>query len=114
MVFDLSVEIDGPLELERVYGTTAADEATGRVLRVRTLFPSPTTEAGTRGSVVLAEVRQTGAAEIGLTAEWEDRAGESGRAETTIEFHAGGPERFESTAVRKAVVLSRHLDLLKS
>jgi len=114
MVFDLSVEIDGPLELERVYGTTAADEATGRVLRVRTLFPSPTTEAGTRGSVVLAKVHRTGTGEIGLTAEWEDRAGESGRAETTIEFPAGGPERFGSTAVRKAVVLSRYADLLKS
>ena len=114
MVFDLSVEIDGPLELERVYGTTAADESTGRMLRARTLFPSPTTEAGTRGSVVLAKVRQTGTGEVGLTAEWEDRAGESGRAETTIEFPAGGPERFGSTAVRKAVVLSRYADLLKS
>ncbi len=114
MVFDLSVEVEGPLEIERVYGTTAADEATGQVLYARTLFPSPTDEKGTRGGVILAKVNRTGSGTARLTAEWEDRAGDRGRTETGVEFPGGGPERFETAAVRKAVVLSRYADLVKS
>jgi Mg-chelatase subunit ChlD len=114
MVFDLSVTVDGPLDVQRVYGTTAADEATGRVLSARTLFPSPTDEAGTHGGVILAKVRRTGSGTTRLTAEWENRAGERGRTETRVTFPPGGPERFETTAVRKAVLLSRYADLLKS
>ena len=114
MVFDLSVEVEGSLDLERVYGTTAAEEATGQVLYARTLFPSPTSEAGTKGGVVLAKVRRTGSGPVELTAEWEDRTGESGRTSTRVTFPAGEPERFGSSAVRKAVLLSRYADLLRS
>ena len=37
---ELEVESDG-YEIEKVYGSTAADEATGEIMRVKTLFPSP-------------------------------------------------------------------------
>jgi len=91
MVFDLSVEVDGPLELQRVYGTTAAEEATGQVLYARTLFPSPTSEEGIKGGVILAKVRRTGSGSVELTAEWEDRTGESGRTSTRVTFPRAAP-----------------------
>jgi Ca-activated chloride channel family protein len=91
MVFDLSVEVNGPLDLERVYDTTAAEEATGQVLYARTLFPSPTSEEGTKGGVILAKVRRTGSGPVELTAEWEDRTGESGRTSTRVTFPRAAP-----------------------
>jgi Ca-activated chloride channel family protein len=114
MVFDLSVEVEGPLELQRVYGTTAAEEATGRVLSAKTLFPAPSEDGRTRGGVILAKVRRTGSGTVRLRAAWEDRAGSPGSTSTRVEFPAVEPEHFANPGVRKAVLLARYADLLKS
>jgi Ca-activated chloride channel family protein len=122
LVFDLSLELDADgYDIEQVYGSTAADEATGELLSVNTLFASPTEGGRTRGGVVLAKVVSTtdgtdgsDDASLRLRASWEDRTGERGERETTVEFPDGGPEQFANTGVRKAVLLSRYADLLKN
>ncbi|PSQ15231.1 hypothetical protein BRD00_14710 [Halobacteriales archaeon QS_8_69_26] len=116
LVFDLEVELDGEgYELREVYGTSAAEESTGRVLYANTLFPSPATEGETRGGVILAQVAPTTSdpGSLELTASWADRQGRTDATSTTVKFpDASGT--FANSGVRKAVLLSRYADLLKN
>jgi len=99
----------------RVYGSTAAEDATDELLGVNTLFAPPTEDGKTRGGVVLVQVeRQSEDATMRLSASWEDRQGTRSETETTISFPDGEPEQFANTGVRKAVLLSRYADLLKN
>jgi Ca-activated chloride channel family protein len=116
LVFDLSLELDAEgYEIRQVYGSSAAEESTGEILRVNTLFASPTEDGRTRGGVVLAQVEpQSDDASMELRATWENRAGTEQETTTTITFPAESPEYFDNTGVRKAVLLSRYADLLKN
>ncbi|MCT9094787.1 VWA domain-containing protein [Haloarchaeobius sp. HME9146] len=116
LVFDLSLELDADgYDIEKVYGSSAAEEATGELMQVNTLFASPTSEGKTKGGVVLVKVKKTGdAGQLRLRASWEDRTGKSGNTETTIQFPDGGPEQFANSGVRKAVLLTRYADLMKN
>ncbi|WP_267641267.1 vWA domain-containing protein [Haloarchaeobius amylolyticus] len=118
LVFDLSLELDAEgYDIEKVYGSSAAEEATGQLMQVNTLFASPTSEGKTKGGVVLVKVTRTGnggSGQLRLRASWEDRTGKAGQTETTIEFPASDPEYFANSGVRKAVLLTRYADLLKN
>ena len=114
LVFDLSLELDAEgYDIQRVYGSTAAEEATGELMAVNTLFASPTADGQTRGGVVLVQVERTApAGTMELRASWEDRQGTTQETTTTLSFPTESPEYFEHTGVRKAVLLSRYADLL--
>ena len=116
LVYDLTVELDAPdAEIETVYGSTAAEDATDELLEVNTLFPSPTADGETRGGVVLVKLDdQSDGGELTLRASWEDRSGSTDETTTTVDFPAESPEHFDNTGIRKAVLLSRYADLLKN
>jgi len=116
LVFDLELTLDAEgYDIRTVYGSTAAEEATGRITRVNTLFASPTSEGQARGGVVLVQLaRQSDEATLELTATWEDRTGVTDESTTTIEFPDTEPEQFANSGVRKAVLLSRYADLCKN
>lgn len=116
LVYNLSLELDAEgYDIAQVYGSSAAEESTGEIMRVNTLFPSPTEEGKTRGGVVLVQVdKQSADAEMRLKASWENRGGRSQSAETAIAFPSGSDEQYASSGVRKAVVLARYADLLKN
>jgi Ca-activated chloride channel family protein len=115
LVFDLSLDVVGDgYELAGVYGSPDADAATGEVMHVPTLFPSPTREGETRGGVVLLELEETGTdPELELVASWVERDGGEQRDAVTVEFPADGPGHFENSGVRKAVLLTRYAELLR-
>jgi len=116
LVFDLSLELDAEgYDVQQVYGSSAAEASTGEILRVNTLFASPTEDGRTRGGVMLAQVeRELQDATLDLRASWEGRDGTERSTTTTIEFPSEPPEYFANTGVRKAVLLSRYADLLKN
>lgn len=116
LVFDLSLSVESSgWEIANVYGTQAADEATGELLHVNTLFPSPTTNESTRGGVILVQLERTGDAEsIELTASYEDRTGTAHETTREVTFAGRDPAYFESSAVRKAVLLSRYATLVQN
>ncbi|WP_136690109.1 vWA domain-containing protein [Halorhabdus amylolytica] len=116
LVYDLSVELDASdAEIETVYGSTAAEDATDDLLEVNTLFPSPTADGETRGGVVLVKLDgQADGGELTLRASWEDRSGSTDETTTTVDFPAASPEHFDNTGIRKAVLLARYADLLKN
>jgi len=116
LVFDLSLELDADgYAVEEVYGTSAAEDATDSLVRANTLFPSPQENGRTRGGVILVKVRRTGnSPEISLSAEYETRTGERRQQSRTVRFSADHPEHFDNSGIRKAVLLARYADLMKS
>jgi Ca-activated chloride channel family protein len=116
LVFDLSLELDADgYAVEEVYGTSAAEDATDSLVQANTLFPSPQQNGRTRGGVILVKVRRTGnSPEISLSAEYETRTGERRQQSRTVRFSADRPEHFDNSGIRKAVLLARYADLMKS
>lgn len=115
LVFDLSLDVvsDG-YEIDAVYGSPNADVATGEVMHVRTLFPSPTTDGETRGGVTLLQLDGTDpTADIELVATWVERDGTEHRDAATVSLSTASPEHFDNTGIRKAVLLSRYGRLLR-
>jgi len=116
LVFDLELALDAEgYDIRQVYGSSAAEASTGRIMHVNTLFASPSEGGRARGGVVLVQVdRESPDATMQLTASWEDRAGVAHENTTTIRFPAVEPDFYANTGVRKAVLLSRYADLLKN
>jgi len=139
LVFDLELSIDpdslqGPNETQgwrilHVYGSPnpndtayAALGGNGTVSRVNTLFPSPKTEEGVKGGVVLlrmgAPVDGPNAVPLGLQVTYSDRKGEQHASQRTValpqQVLGGTQGYYQSTGVRKAVLLSRYTDLVRN
>jgi Ca-activated chloride channel family protein len=116
LVFDLSVTVESEgYEIETVYGSPSAENATSEVMAVQTLFPSRREDNRTEGGVVLVKLRETGESDqIRLTASYETRTGEERETTRTVEFGDHEPPFYDTTGVRKAVVLSRYADLMRN
>ncbi|WP_121820956.1 vWA domain-containing protein [Halostella salina] len=116
LVFDLSLELDADgYAVEAVYGSSAAEDASESLVRANTLFPSPTDGGRTRGGVILVKVRRTGSdPELSLSASYETRTGQRRERTRTVRFPDRGPETFDNTGIRKAVLLARYADLMRS
>ncbi len=116
LVFDLSLELDAEgYDIETVYGSTAAEEATGEIMHVNTLFPSPAQDGRTRGGIILVKLEEgSGAGSLSLHASWETRRGDARTNKTTIEFPNGESTVFETSGIRKGVLLARYADLMKN
>jgi Ca-activated chloride channel homolog len=114
LVFDLVLDFASTgYKIDKVFGSPEADAATGEIMRINTLFPSPTTEEGSRGGLVLLRLARTGASPaITLTARYEDRAGKRQAITRQIDFKPGG-QAYGSVSIRKGILLARYATLLK-
>lgn len=116
LVFDLTLQIEGgDYEIRTVYGSPEAHLATGEILKVSTLFPSPSHEGSSRGGVILAhmkKVRDTGAP-TRVIAGYTDRAGQQFVEPGIVEWSQVTGES-ASKNVRKAVVLARYANLMQN
>lgn len=116
LVYNLSVSVQSEgYDVAQVYGSPSADEATGEVLSVETLFPSRRTDNRTEGGVILAKLDKTGERrQVRLTARYETRTGQVRETNRTVQFGDEGPPYYENSGVRKAVVLARYADLMRN
>lgn len=111
---ELEVESDG-YDIENVYGSTAADEATGEIMKVNTLFPSPKKDGETKGGVVLVKLEKQGEnPNLELEASWENREGETDSTTKQVSFTSEEPDAYDNDGIRKAVLLTRYADLMKN
>lgn len=102
----------------------AALGGNGTISRVSTLFPSPKSEEGIKGGVVLLRVQApsggVGAAPLALQATYTDREGKRYESARRVDLppealqQGGGGTYAQSTGVRKAVLLARYTDLLRN
>ncbi len=118
LVFDLQLYLDAPgYKIEKVYGSPQADEATGEIMKVSTLFPSKVEQGEVKGGVVLIKLRITSPnGRMRLKVTYRDQEGEQDRDEAEVETRDRESkfEFYQGSDVRKAVLLSRYGDLLKN
>lgn len=102
-------------EIEKVYGSPEANEATGELMRVNTLFPSKREGGETRGGLILLKLKKTAEDNtLYLNASYEDRNGNEESIESTVVFNSEEPEFFANSGIRKGVLLARYADLIKN
>ncbi|MCK5176210.1 MAG: hypothetical protein KAQ92_00665, partial [Candidatus Aenigmarchaeota archaeon] len=116
LVFNLQLNLEAEgYEIQKVYGSPEADEATGQIMKVNTLFPSKSTENETRGGLVLLKLKKTSPdAVLKLKTSYEDRNGRMGTNEAVIQLGEENSDFFQNTGVRKGILLSRYADIMKN
>lgn len=116
LVFDLNLilETDG-YEIEKVYGSPEADEATGKIIKINTLFPSKTKNGETKGGIVLLKLKKTSDnGTLVLKTTYEDRTGKKDSDEKKIDFENKQADYYQNDGIRKTVLLARYADLIKN
>ncbi|MBN2454910.1 VWA domain-containing protein [Candidatus Woesearchaeota archaeon] len=115
LVFNLLLKLDAEgYEIEKVYGSPEADEATGEIMKVNTLFPSKKEEEGTKGGIVILKLKKTGDGSLKLTTSYEDRSGNPGGDEVEIELPDKAADYYENTGIRKGILLARYVNVMRA
>jgi Ca-activated chloride channel family protein len=120
LVFDLRLRLDAPgYEIEKVYGSPEADQATGELMKVNTLFPSKAEEGQIKGGVILVKLKKlSSVGSLRLMASYQDRNGvqDSDIAEVNVGEPKTDPKADfnQNNGIRKAILLANYADLLKN
>jgi Ca-activated chloride channel homolog len=114
LVFDLELTFRSEgYAIDAVYGSPEADQATGVLMRVNTLFPSKSEGGQTKGGIILLKLRRTGdSPDIELGASYQDRSGKSLSTRESLEYTAE-LDVAPNTGIQKAILLSRYVSLMK-
>lgn len=116
LIFNLVLNLDAKgYEIVKVYGSPEADEATGTIMKVNTLFPSKKEGVETRGGLILLKLRKlSNNSDMKLKISYEDRAGKVSSDEVVVNIEEKEPDFFENTGIRKGILLARYADLMKN
>jgi Ca-activated chloride channel family protein len=122
LVFDLRLRLDASgYEIEKVYGSHEADQATGELMKVNTLFPSRAEEGQVKGGVILVKLKKlSDDGNMILRVSYQDREGVRDSDEMQVDLAEdnkateAGADFYQNSGIRKAVLLSRYADLLKN
>jgi len=116
LVFDLQLNLDSDgYQIKKVYGSPEADEATGEIMKVNTLFPSKSEEGAVKGGMILIKLKQLSPdGRIALKVSYEDRNGTKDSDEAQVAFPEVEPDFYQNNGIRKAVLLTRYADLIKN
>jgi len=116
LVFNLLLKLDATgYKIDKVYGSPEADESTGELMKVNTLFPSKKEENQTKGGLVLLKLSKISSTSstLKLKVSYEDREGKVKTNEDEISIEGKEPEFFENTGIRKGILLTRYANLMK-
>ena len=117
LVFNLLLKLEAPgFEIQKVYGSPEASEATGEIMKVNTLFPTEKTEEGTRGGLVLLHLKKIPGQNniLSLKVSYEDRKGQQDSDVVEFEFEEREEGYYANTGVRKGIVLARYASLIRN
>ena len=114
LVFDLKLKLSSNnFEIEKVFGAPKAKEHTGEILEVDTLFPSSSKDKKVKGGVILVKLKKIGSGKnLELKVSYKDRDGKNYSNSKKVSFKDG--EYFAGSGVRKAVILSDFVSLMKN
>jgi Ca-activated chloride channel family protein len=115
LVYDLSLTLDSPdFSIQAVYGSPDANRSSGSIMYVNTLFPSPTTQEGTKGGVILLKLRKnhTGAKNLALSVSYHDRNKQHFKSQKSVQFNTG--DYHDNSSIQKSILLARYVDLMKN
>jgi Ca-activated chloride channel homolog len=105
-------------KIDTVFGSPEADQATGRLITINTLFPSRSEGGEVKGGLVLLKLRKTSATDVDepiyLRVTYEDRDGRIDGSEEVTSLEGTHPEYFGNSGIRKGILLTRYAALLKN
>ena len=120
LVFDLNLNLKSDdYNIEMVYGSDSSNAQKENLMKVNTLFPSKSSEKGeVKGGIVLVKLKEKTEKKIGkveLEVSYKDRNGKAYRNSQTVNFDKNTNEEFyDNSGIRKAIVLTRYVNILKS
>jgi Ca-activated chloride channel family protein len=103
--------------IDKVFGSPEADQSTGRLMKINTLFPSRSEGGENKGGIVILKLRRitsSSEGEIYLRTTYKDRDGRTDGDEKVIYLESTSPEYFDNSGIRKGVLLTRYAALLKN
>lgn len=112
LVFDLTLHLKSDnYEIERIFGAPEANQATGEIMEINTLFPSESKDGKTRGGIILIKLKKIGNdSDLELRCSYKDRNGIPDFVSEKINFSK--ELKGSNNGIRKAVLLSRYVDLM--
>jgi Ca-activated chloride channel family protein len=118
LVFNLKFyfEAEG-WKIDQVFGSPEADQASGTLMTINTMFPSRSEGGENKGGIVLLKLRETSSNPgntLYLKVNYEDRNGKKDTSQAVIHVSSHAPEYFGNSGIRKAVLLVRYAALLKN
>lgn len=115
LVYNLELKLEGEdYSINQVYGNPSDGEDDSRVMKTDTLFPS-TGDDGAKGGVILAELDDVEEdAEVRISATWENRDGDKNSDVRTVKINSTEPDHYDSSDIRKAVVLQKYANSLRN
>lgn len=117
LVFDLNLKLEADgYTIEKVFGSPEANEATGEIMKVNTLFPSKTEDGQTKGGIVLLKLSKNTEASgsLKLKVTYEDRMGKKDGSEVSINLPANQKDYYQNSGIRKGILLTRYANLVKA
>jgi len=118
LVFNLQLNFQSTgWRIDKVFGSPEADQATGQLMKINTLFPSRSEGGETKGGLVLLKLRKTSSVpgeRVYLKVSYEDRNGKSDSSEAVIILESTSPEYFDNSGIQKGILLTRYAALLQN
>ncbi len=118
LVYDLEMKlVSNDFAIDAIYGSPDTDISSGNLMRIRTLFASDNSEAGVRGGIVLLRLKKIGRGEkIRLKLHYTDAQGKRHSVNREVSMHDAAVRipYYQSSAIRKAILLSRYVTLMKN
>ena len=114
LVFDLQLNLESEgYTIEKVYGSDT--ENYGELMNVNTLFPSKSEGGETKGGIVLLKLKKESDFEgpLKLIVNYTDRNGEKHSNEQEVVFENSDEEYYDNTGIRKGIVLTRYVNIIK-
>ena len=117
LVFNLKFSFEAAgWKIDQVFGSPEADQATGTLMTINTMFPSSSEGGENKGGIVLLKLKKTSSNPddtLYLKVSYEDRNGKKDSSQAAIHVSSHAPEYFGNSGIRKAVLLTRYAALLK-
>jgi len=117
LVYDLELKLNSDkYEIAGVYGSPDAKLATGEIMKINTLFPSPTEGGQTKGGVVLLKLKKigSGADDIKLSVSYTDTKGKAFSNVDKIRFNSKRKDYYDNYGIQKAILVSEYVTLMKN
>jgi Ca-activated chloride channel family protein len=116
LVFGLSMKMESSgFKIEKIYGSPEANQSTGELMKVNTLFASDKKDEQTRGGIIVLKLKKiSDDNSIKFSISYEDRAGKKFSDETSTKFPAMSDDFYGNNGLRKAILLVRYANLIKT
>ena len=118
LVYDLELKLNNSIySIEAVYGSPDAKLATGRVMKINTLFPSHNDGEATKGGVVLIKLKEhqqrATTADLVLEVSYKDVNGKVHNNKQKVTFDKKDAY-YGNSGIRKAIIVSDYVSIMKN